>query len=1468
VSNDVLGMYEALHKRGFDVRLLPSDHALALGLNVIGPEDVANFLSRKQDIFIYHYAVHWPLAENLLQQLKCRRIIKYHNITPAEFFIDIDKAHYEACHIGRQSLPRIAKLADEVWGDSDYNLREFIDQGFPIDRMRTIAPFHQTGQLLNLAPDRQWSARIEAKPSIVCVGRLAPNKNHGLLIRAFNEVLKTKPDAQLVFIGGRDQRLAPYLKQLDALVASSPVPQAIVFAGGLDGHGLAAAYRSARLFAITSLHEGFCVPLIEAMAFHLPVLSLNRAAIPQTIGEAGLVIDDEDPLVIAQAILRLLDEQSTQDRLTHLGARRYQDEFSTQAIEQKFINAIYARLVPKERNITSVHQFHSGTAIGDAITNAMFLIRDMLRSYGLTSEIYAEHIALELTQEIKPHHELMLDESSLLLLHHSMGNDLESWVAALNGKICLVYHNITPAEFFAPGTDLRHYAAKGRAQLIDYRNYCSAALADSQTNAEELLQAGYQNIEAIPLLFDLEARKSAPFNHQLLSREARCLTILFVGRVTRHKCQREFIPLALALKKILPLPFQIVLVGGAQQNDAYCEEIKADIEAFDLEDVVRLTGKIADQDLLAWYRIAKIFVCLSEHEGFGIPLIEAMSFEIPVIAFNSSAIAETMGGAGLLIHDKNPNLVAALIKSLIYDKPLQRALIASQTRRIQDFARPQIEARFRSALTHLGVALSCAPKQSLSKIDEQKAPARLQIEGPIETSYSLAIVNRELARALEEIQQDFVSLYATEGPGDYEIDRDRIAQIDWLENLWQRGDQTTKHDLVIRNLYPPRVIDMRGRMNILNYAWEESGFPLDWIEDFNATLDGVSVTSRFVKKVLIDNGLTIPCAVIGNGIDHIGRITPFAYKGPLGSGFRFLHVSSCFPRKGVDVLLEAFANAFSKKDDVTLIIKTFANPHNTIEEQITRIKKKHPDCPPIILINDDLPEGQILDLYSQCHALVAPSRGEGFGLPMAEAMYLGLPVITTALGGQTDFCTNETCWLIDFDFGKADSHLGLADSVWAEPNVESLIAQMRKIHHAEPGEITRKTDQARQLMIDKFKWADSAARLQDFRASLAHAKPLARRRLKLGWISSWNTKCGIANYSQFLLDMLDEDQFETTILASRSQILGPDQSHVERLWTNQFEYAEELIRRLDTADFDIIMIQFNFSFFSLESLRNIIRLCQRRKIVCVLTLHSTADVKAPGYETSLRDVLTELALVTRILVHSIADLNRLKSWGLIENVTLLPHGVITAEPLSKDIARKPLALPLSAKVIATYGFMLPHKGLVEIVEAMPFIIAKYPEAKLIMANALYPDPVSEALLQTIKTRISALGLEQHISLHTDFLEDVDSLALLAAADCTIFPYQKTAESSSAAVRFGLASQRPVFCTPLAIFSDVAEAVNFTSGTDPQDLAQDLIAYFNTPQRYAAITQRQSEWLASHAFSTISRRLGNMLTGLNVDLHKD
>src|SRR5690606_19851301 len=116
-----------------------------------------------------------------------------------------------------------------------------------------------------------------------------------------------------------------------------------------------------------------------------------------------------------------------------------------------------------------------------------------------------------------------------------------------------------------------------------------------------------------------------------------------------------------------------------------------------------------------------------------------------------------------------------------------------------------------------------------------------------------------------------------------------------------------------RNLYPPRVDDMQARLNLMHlYAWEESGYPLDWIDAFNVSLQGMSVVSKHVHKVMVDNGLNVPCVVSGNGVDHWNRIEAETGAATLAdAGFRFLHVSSCFPRKGVQAMLAAYGQAFT-----------------------------------------------------------------------------------------------------------------------------------------------------------------------------------------------------------------------------------------------------------------------------------------------------------------------------------------------------------------------------------------------------------------------------------------------------------------------------------------------------------------------------------------------------------------------------
>src|SRR5262249_41619625 len=142
----------------------------------------------------------------------------------------------------------------------------------------------------------------------------------------------------------------------------------------------------------------------------------------------------------------------------------------------------------------------------------------------------------------------------------------------------------------------------------------------------------------------------------------------------------------------------------------------------------------------------------------------------------------------------------------------------------------------------------------------------------------------------------------------------------------------------------------------------------------------------------------------------------------------------------------------------------------------------------------------------------APSRGEGFCVPSAEAMLCGLPVITTAWSGQVDFCNEDTAYLVDYKFARAKTHFDLSDSVWAEPSALSLAACMKEVHQSTASDRSAKASRGRDLIKARFRWSNVADRL-----SHAVTEPVVSApKLRVGWISTWNTKCGIAHYSEHL----------------------------------------------------------------------------------------------------------------------------------------------------------------------------------------------------------------------------------------------------------------------------------------------------------------------------------------------------------------
>jgi glycosyltransferase involved in cell wall biosynthesis len=744
----------------------------------------------------------------------------------------------------------------------------------------------------------------------------------------------------------------------------------------------------------------------------------------------------------------------------------------------------------------AIHQFHSGSAVGDAVTNSMILIQEMLSQLGFASQIFVENPAPGLEKRLHHYHQLKPDAKDVLLIHHSMGHELTDWINSLAGKKILIYHNITPAQFFPETSPFHHYSHIGRQQLCTFLPSMDAAIAVSKINADELRDLGYENIVQIPLLMDTDTLVQRPWDEAIVTDNADVFTLLFVGRVAPNKCQKDLVTIAARLKSIFHRPFQLIMVGGYDDHCPYYQDLKAHILAMDMENHIHFTGKIPDHELLGWYRAADLFLCMSEHEGFGVPLIEAMAFNLPVVAFKSSNIPHTMAEAGVLVTQKDHSAIAALIKIISTDRALKRAIVKKQKSHVEHFKRHELLKQLTQFLLEQGIDV---PSPTKANSVHDKTP-HYQIEGPFETSYSLALVNRELGFSLNRSTPGSVGLFATEGPGDYNPDRELISAIPGLNPLWKKGRKASRANVVIRNLYPPRVSDMDGQINLLYFAWEESALSQQWVTQFNRHLDGLPVLSEFVKKTLIDNGISLPITAAGCGMDHIHREPIIPCPLANRADFKFLHISSCFPRKGIDLLLKAFARSFTLKDDVALVIKTFPNVHNTIESQVREIKQQFPACPPIEIINKDLPPGKVVDLYRQCHALVAPSRGEGFGLPMAEAMWYELPVITTGHGGQMDFCTPETSWLIDFTFQPAQTHMQLFNSVWAEPDIEHLGHLMKQVRNTPKKELQAKLAKAKEIIERRFTWDCCVQRLQQLENHIEQIPPLQEKNYLIGWL--------------------------------------------------------------------------------------------------------------------------------------------------------------------------------------------------------------------------------------------------------------------------------------------------------------------------------------------------------------------------------
>ncbi len=325
-----------------------------------------------------------------------------------------------------------------------------------------------------------------------------------------------------------------------------------------------------------------------------------------------------------------------------------------------------------------VHQFHAGSWPGDAVTNSMLLIQRLLRGLGYTSDIFVEHRHPEFVDRFLQIDDLPHHGDYILIVHHSMGYDACERITSLPARKILLYHNITPPEFLNDFPEYIPYAELGRRQLSVLRPYMAAALADSEFNALELRKHGYDLPVACQFLLDVD-RLIANASKPLLHSEQHLFTVLFVGRVVASKGQADLIDAFAEFRRQWSAPCRLVLIGRMASPDAaYPREIRRRICQHNLQDAVFLTGPISDAELWERYKAADLYVSLSLHEGFGVPLVEAMAHGIPVLAWPAGAIPYTLDGCGELLPDRSPPVVAAAMLRIARDPGLHERIVVRQ----------------------------------------------------------------------------------------------------------------------------------------------------------------------------------------------------------------------------------------------------------------------------------------------------------------------------------------------------------------------------------------------------------------------------------------------------------------------------------------------------------------------------------------------------------------------------------------------------------------------------------------------------------------------------------------------------------------------------------------------------------------------------------------------------------------------
>ncbi len=357
-----------------------------------------------------------------------------------------------------------------------------------------------------------------------------------------------------------------------------------------------------------------------------------------------------------------------------------------------------------------IHQLSPAFVLGDAIGNQTHAIRAALRSWGIRSQTYAQFRDMRLGDSGMDYRKLRLGRGARLIYHHSIGTPVSETARRYLDRLVFYYHNITPSHFLRGYNDrLADLLDQGRAELPAFRD-APVVWADSEYNRQELMALGFSNVLLMPLLLDttaLQQSATSAKGRAIVERYPQVVegrewvNWLFVGRIVPNKRQDALIRAFHYYQRLINPYCRLFLVGSPINAPGYQLELETLVASLGVQHVIFAGSPSFAEGFGGYFAAASVFVCASEHEGFGVPVIEAFAFGLPVVALNATGVPCAAGDAGLLVSDNTPATLAEAVHLLLTERGLRARLSHHAPARVAAHAPVQFEASLRAQIASL-----------------------------------------------------------------------------------------------------------------------------------------------------------------------------------------------------------------------------------------------------------------------------------------------------------------------------------------------------------------------------------------------------------------------------------------------------------------------------------------------------------------------------------------------------------------------------------------------------------------------------------------------------------------------------------------------------------------------------------------------------------------------------------------------